>query len=73
MSTLSVPLTPQLEAFIERMIDHGYAENKAQVVRHALRELEEDQAVASLLKAQKEAKECKVLYGKLDELAKKIK
>ncbi len=72
MSTLSVPLTSQLEAFINRMIDTGYAENKAQVVHKALAKMAEDEAVATVLRAEQEIREGKVFYGDLDELAKKI-
>jgi len=54
------------------MVGQGYAENKAQVVRRALRLLEEEEAVNSLLRAQQEVKEGKVFYGALDELVKKI-
>lgn len=73
MSTLSVPLTPQLEAFINSMVKQGYAENKAQVVRRAIRKLEEDETVNALLQARKDVREGKVFYGDLDELTKKIK
>jgi len=73
MSTLSVPLTPSLEIFITNMVKQGKAENKAQVVRQALRRFEEEEAVNSLLQARREVREGKVLYGDLDELAKKIK
>lgn len=73
MSTLSVPLTPQLEEFINSMVRQGKAENKAQVVRQALRQFEEEEAVNALLQARKDVREGKVFYGDLDELAKKIK
>jgi len=73
MSTLSVPLTPQLEEFINKMVGEGYAENKAQVVRRAIAKLAEDEAVATVLNAEREIREGKVLYGDLDKLAKKLR
>ena len=73
MSTLSVPLTPRLEEFINRMVGQGYAENKAQVVRRAIAKLAEDEAVAAVLCAEQEIREKKVLYGDIDMLAKKLR
>ena len=73
MSTLSVPLTPRLEKFIEEFIEEGGAETKAEVARLALLKLERDNAVARVLKAQKDALEGKVFKGDLRELIKKFK
>ena len=73
MSTLSVPLTPRVEKFIESMIDQGYAENKAQVVRTALRKLEEDAENEEVLRAYREIEEGKGLQGDLRQLLKKFK
>lgn len=70
MSTLSVPLPAFLEEFIEKMVDSGYAANKADVVRKALIKLREDEAVNSVLQAEQEGREGKNLEGDLDELAK---
>jgi Arc/MetJ-type ribon-helix-helix transcriptional regulator len=52
------------------MIDSGFAANKADVVRKALIKLKEDEAVNSVLRAEQEAREGKLLEGDLDELAK---
>ncbi|HLD20154.1 MAG TPA: type II toxin-antitoxin system ParD family antitoxin [Patescibacteria group bacterium] len=68
MSTLSIPLTPQLETFIDEQVRLGRAANKADVVRKALRLLLEEEAVAQVLRAEKEP----TLSGNLDELVKKI-
>jgi putative addiction module CopG family antidote len=68
MATLSIPLTKNLEEFIEREIQAGRAENKAAVVRKALRLLAEEEAVAAVLKAEREP----TLKGDLDKLAKKL-
>ncbi len=54
MSTLSVPLTPELEAFIKQQVKSGKAANKAHVVRYALQRLSEEEAINDVLRAQKE-------------------
>ena len=69
MATLSVPLTKNLEEFIEHEVRAGRAENKAAVVRKALRLLVEEEAIAAVLKAEREP----VLKGDLDKLASKFK
>lgn len=68
MSTLSVPLTPRLEEFINNQVKHGYAANKADVVRRALYKMEEDLAVMEVLQAELEP----TLSGDLGDLLKKI-
>ena len=68
MSTLSVPLSPQHEEFINGMVKSGNAANKADVVRKALKLLAEEEAVNAVLKAQQEP----TLKGDLRKLAKKI-
>jgi putative addiction module CopG family antidote len=69
MATISVPLASEQEKFIKDYIASGKAENKAQVVRRALRELQEVQLLEELVKAMKEPS----LSGDLDELARKFK
>lgn len=68
MSTLSVPLSPELEKFINSQVESGFASNKADVVRRALVRFSEDEAVRAVLEASQEP----VLRGDLRELAKKI-
>ena len=70
MSTLSVPIPPTLELFIEEMVRRGIAPNKAEVVRQALVRYAEDQAVETVMQAMREVEAGKVLKGDLDELAK---
>jgi putative addiction module CopG family antidote len=72
MSTLSVPLTPQLEEFINDQIKSGRAANKADLVRRALKAMSEEEAVQAVLSAQKEIAEGKGLHGDLRELMKRI-
>jgi len=72
MSTLSVPLTPSLEKFINDQVKSGYAANKADVVRRALTRFSEDEAVEMILRAQKEIADGKGLRGDLRKLAAQI-
>ena len=69
MSTLSVPLSPNLEEFVKNQVKQGHAANKAEVVRKALKLLEEEEAVNVVLKAEKEP----TLRGDVRKLMKKIK
>ncbi len=69
MSTLSVPLTPQLEKRIEELIASGYAPNKAEVMRKALKKAAEDEVVSRILSASADPV---ILYGDIDELARQF-
>jgi putative addiction module CopG family antidote len=69
MSTLSVPLTPELEKFINARVKEGRAANKAEVARQALTLLKDEEVVAAVLRAQQEP----TLRGDLRELAKQFK
>ncbi len=73
MTTLSVPISGDLEKFIERMIQDGRGANKADVVRRAIRQMSEDEAVEAVLRAQREITLGKGLSGDLRKLMKKIK
>ena len=68
MSTISVPLTPEQEEFIEKYIKEGRADNKAQVMRRALVKFAEDEAVEAVLRAEREP----TLRGNLDDLVKEV-
>ena len=72
MATLSIPLTPYLEEFINSLVKQGTAPNKAEVVRRALRLLAEEEAVSNVLKAEQEIHEGKILKGDLRKLAKEL-
>jgi len=72
MSTLSVPLTPELSKMIDKMVESGVGANKAEVARKAIEYFAEEKAIEAVLKAEKEVAEGKILRGDLDELAKKL-
>jgi len=73
MTTISVPIPPFMEAFIEKHIREGYATNKADVVRKALTLLAEQRAIEDILRAEKELSEGKGMRGDLRDLAKRLK
>jgi len=73
MAILSVSLPPDIEAFIESEIASGRFETKSQVVKRALRKLEEDIFADRILHASKEAHNGHVFRGNLRSLARKIK
>lgn len=68
MTTISVPLPAHLEKLVNDMAK-ARGSNKAEVVRHALIRLAEEEAVQMVLRAEQEP----TLKGDLRELAKKIK
>jgi Arc/MetJ-type ribon-helix-helix transcriptional regulator len=68
MTTISVPLPAHLEKMVNDMAKMR-GSNKAEVVRHALIRLAEEEAVQAVLRAQRE----EGLKGDLRKLAKKFK
>jgi Arc/MetJ-type ribon-helix-helix transcriptional regulator len=72
MSTLSVPLTPELELEIDKLVKSGFASNKAAVVRRAIERLAEEEAVNAVLMAEQEVTQGKLLRGDLRKLMKKL-
>ena len=73
MSTISVPLPPNLEEFVKNQVKNGRASSKADVVRKALKLLEEEEAINIVLRAEREVSEGKFLRGDIRKLLKKIK
>lgn len=72
MNTISVPLPKDLEKFVRDYIKSGEAENKAQVVRKALRKLSEGEAYMRVLQAEADIEAGRVRKGNLKALLKKI-
>ena len=68
MTTLSVPLPAHLEELVKNLAKQR-GSNKAEVVRHALELLAEEEAVMAVLRAEQEP----ILRGNLKDLAKKFK
>jgi Arc/MetJ-type ribon-helix-helix transcriptional regulator len=68
MSTLSVPLTSELEDFLEEYIKQNKGSSKAEVVRRALYDFAENEAVLTVLKSEQEVSEGKIIKGNLKDL-----
>ena len=73
MTTLSVPINSKQESFINSYIKKGFASNKAAVVRRAIDTLSEEEAIFSVLRAEQEFKDGKILRGNLRDILKKFK
>ena len=73
MTTLSIPVSGDLEKFIERMVKEGKGANKADVVRRALREYAENEALENILRSEREFEQGKGLRGDLRKLSNKFK
>lgn len=69
MTTISVPITANLEEGLNNLILNGKGSNKAELVRRAISKMIEDEAVETVLKAMEEP----TLRGDLRELAEKFK
>ena len=72
MTTISVPLSPELEKFINSMVKNGRATNKADAVRKAIIQMSENEAVEAVLRAERELAQGLGMRGDLRELAKKL-
>ena len=70
MTTISIPITTELNQFIEEQVKLGKASSKAELIRRAIIKFKEDDFITSILKAKQEIKEGKALVGDLDTLAK---
>jgi Arc/MetJ-type ribon-helix-helix transcriptional regulator len=72
MSTLSVPLTAELESFIADMVRSGVASNKADVVRRALTRMAEEEAINDVFRSQQEIREGRGVEGNIREILAKM-
>ena len=69
MTTISVPLRKDNEEKLDELVRSGVGSSRADVMRKALERLAEDEAVAVVLRAEKEL----TLRGDLRTLAKKLR
>ncbi len=70
MTTITVPITKDLEDFIDSELRAGTGESKAHLVRYALVRLREERALARLQEAEMDIKENRVYRGDLKKLLK---
>ena len=73
MTTLSVPLSADLEESVNNLVKKGFAANKADLVRKAIIRLIEDEAVMAIILAEQEIAEKKGLRGDLKILSKTMR
>lgn len=72
MTTLSIPISSAQEEFIISLVKSKKASNKADAVRQAINLLAEEELLASILQAEREVAEGKILYGDPRKLLKKF-
>lgn len=68
MATITVPITKELQSFIEGELRAGTSDSKAHLVRYALGRLQEERALARLQEAETDIKENRVYQGDLKKL-----
>ena len=68
MSTLSVPLTPELENFINEMVSENKSDSKAELVRRALHLYQENIVLGEVLQAKNDIGNGDVYEGDLKSL-----
>ena len=73
MATITIPITKELENFIEEEISSGTSETKAGLVRLALSRLQEERALSRLEEAERDIKDGRIYKGDLKTLLKKMK
>ena len=73
MTTITIPISKELENFIDEEISFGAIETKAGLVRHALLRLQEERALSRLQEAEIDIKQGRVYKGDLKKLLKTMK
>lgn len=63
MSTISVPLSPELQQQLDSLVKGGSGANRADVMRRALEWFAEEEAMNAIRKSEREIAEGKVLRG----------
>lgn len=72
MTTITVPITKELESFISEELKAGTSESKAHLVRFALGRLQEERALSRLHEAETDIKAGRVYKGDLKKLLKRV-
>ncbi|CAN5156626.1 hypothetical protein BH11PAT3_BH11PAT3_3490 [soil metagenome] len=71
--TISVPITKEQQKFLKNRVESGTAANTAHAVRQALDMLREEELFTFLSRSKEEVRSGRILYGDLDDLAKRLK
>lgn len=69
MTTISIPITSELNEFIDEQVRIGNASSKAELIRRAIIKFKEEEFIKSILEAQEDVKRGRVFRGDLDKLA----
>jgi len=72
MITLSIPFPAETVTFINEMVNCGNASTKAEVVRQAMAQYKENQAIEEVLRAEQEMREGKGVSGDLGAILARI-
>jgi Arc/MetJ-type ribon-helix-helix transcriptional regulator len=72
MTTITVPITKELQSFIEGELRAGTSDSKAHLVRYALGRLQEERAIMRLHEAEADIKESRVYKGDLKKILKRF-
>ncbi|MBI5405445.1 hypothetical protein HY972_00185 [Candidatus Kaiserbacteria bacterium] len=72
MATITIPLSKELESFIEGELRAGTSDSKAHLVRYALSRLQEERALSRLQEAELDIREGRVYQGDLKKLLKQF-
>ena len=62
MTTISVPLNPKVEKDLNELVEITGA-NRVAVIRRAIEQYRENEAIAAILQSEREVKEGKILRG----------
>lgn len=70
MSNISIPLNAELEESLNQYINRNNIASRADVVRKAIYEFLENEAVMSVIRSEQEIKEGKIMRGNLNDILK---
>lgn len=68
MATISVPLTAEQEHRLDTLVANGTGANRADVMRRALEDLAEKEAIEAVLQSERDIKEGRILRGNLRDI-----
>lgn len=68
MATISISLNKSSEDCLDALVADGVGSSRSDVVRRAVEQLAEDEAVRRILESQQEVKEGKIIRGDIDEI-----
>ena len=73
MSTISVPLTPELEQELDRLVEEEVGSSRADVMRKGLKRLLREEALKGIREAEEDIKAGRLYTGNIDEIIKHLK